>query len=209
MATLVEIGCAVLVLVAGVVYFTVSAIAHELGHWAVARLFGASCQLQWRRAGPVIVLTTRFSTLQPMTPAEDLSTTSAGVVMQLLINLLVVTQSHLPILVGLAFVSLPLIALNIVPIEPTDGYHVIRIVARSRGDAAVITRCVAGGQWVLFAAALLAASWYALRLLVASWRGAGGGAAALGVLGIIILFRVVRRLGQLHRGAAIAAEPAS
>lgn len=209
MATLAELGCSVLVLVAGVIYFTASAVAHELGHWLVARWFGASCQLQWHRTGPVIMLTTQFSTLQPMTPAQDLLTTSAGVVMQLLINLLVATLSHLPILVGLAFVSLPLIAVNIVPIEPTDGYYVIRIVARRRGDAALITRCVAGGQWLLFAAALITASWYALHLLLASWRGLGGGAAALGILGVVILFRVVRRLGRLNRAAGWTAGPAS
>jgi Zn-dependent protease len=196
--TLADIGWFVLVLGLGVGYFTLSAVLHELGHWMTGRLLGVACTLACSRSGPFVSFATRFSGSPPMTPRQDLLVTSAGVVVQSAITLLILAQSPFPILTGLALISLPLISLNLAPLEPTDGYYVLRAARRMRGVNSELIRILAVLQWLALPASLVTAVGSSIQWLSRLSAGATGASLGLGVLGLTISYRVLHRLRRLY-----------
>jgi len=196
---LLDIAWFVVVLGIGVGYFTLSALVHELGHWIAGRLVGVACKLEWQRSGGLVVLTTRFVTSCSMTPPQNVLVTSGGVVLQLLVNLVILVDSGHPVLRGLAVIALPLIGVNVAPVEPTDGYHLLRMIGRLRGSTARMTVIFGFSQWSLFAAALMVTSWYSIVTLIGLWNVRDGATAGIGVLGVAMTVRVLRRVHVLSR----------
>lgn len=191
-----------LILTTAVIYLTVMSLFHELGHWLAGLLAGAECRVNWVRNGLTIALSTHASFPGGVKPAQDVLFTLGGPLVHMCANLPFLVQEGLPELRFLAQISLVLIATNLLPVLPCDGYYLVRTVRAAWGHSHLVQALV-GLQWVLFAGIAGPGLWLAADTLAVPAVGIVG-RVSMGALGLVVLFRLSAKLIRIAMTPGLA-----
>jgi hypothetical protein len=183
-----------------VFYILFMPLLHEAGHLITAYFIGGNGKIVIvRKVPPLYYSKIKFDI--DISDMKNLVLTSAGFMFQFLFNFAFLLQNIFPNLKLFSFLYLGVIALNVIPVKPSDGYYIFQIFQqiRSKWNRKMMNKLFRFAQWTIFY--ILFTSGIISEILIV--QNAIDHKAifnlSLGVISTTVIIRIIEKLIRIYK----------
>jgi len=177
-------------------YILFMPLLHEAGHLITAYFIGGNGKIVIvKKVPPLYYSKIKFDI--DISDMKKLVLTSSGFTFQFLFNFAFLLQSIFPNLKLFSFLYLGVIALNIVPVKPSDGYYIFQIT--SKWNRKLMNKLFRLAQWTIFYILFTSGVISEILIVQNAIDHKGIFNLSLGVISTTIIIRIIEKLIRIYK----------